>query len=43
MRGNTGAGVWADPAWRSEEMEARLSVLKLKSRIHRKGRRGPSR
>jgi IS5 family transposase len=40
MRGNTGAGVRADPAWRSEEMEARLRALKLKSHIHRKGRRG---
>jgi IS5 family transposase len=40
MRGNTGAGVWADPAYRSEEMEARLRALKLKSHIHRKGRRG---
>lgn len=40
MQGNTGAGVWADPAYRSEEIEARLRALKLKSRIHRKGRRG---
>ncbi len=40
MRGNTGAGVWADPAYRSEEMEARLRALKLKSHIHRKGKRG---
>jgi hypothetical protein len=43
MRGNTGAGVWADPAWRSEEMEAKLRALKLTSHIHRKGRCGPSR
>jgi IS5 family transposase len=40
MQGNTGAGVWADPAYRSEEMEARLCVRGLKSRIHRKGKRG---
>ena len=39
-RGNTGAGVWADPVYRSEEMEARLRALKLKSHIHRKGKRG---
>lgn len=37
MRGNTGAGVWADPAYRSEEMEARLHSMKLKSHIHCKG------
>ena len=24
MRGNTGSGVWADAAYRSEEMEAKL-------------------
>ncbi len=36
MRGNTGAGVWADPAYRSEEMEARLRACKLKSHIHHK-------
>ncbi len=40
MRGNTGAGVWAGPAYRSEEMEAKLRDQKLKSQIHRKGRRG---
>ena len=40
MRGNTGAGVWADPAYRSVEMEARLRACKLKSHIHRKGKRG---
>lgn len=39
-RGNTGAGVWADPAYRSEEMEAKLRGMKLKSHIHRKGKRG---
>ncbi len=40
MRGNTGAGVWADAAYRSEEMEARLRDRGLKSHIHRKGNRG---
>ena len=40
MQGNTGAGVWADPAYRSEEMEAKLRAHGLKSRIHRKGKRG---
>ncbi|SDE92928.1 Transposase, Mutator family, partial [Paracoccus isoporae] len=40
MRGNTGAGVWADPAYRSAEMEAKLRARGLKSHIHRKGKRG---
>ena len=40
MRGNTGAGVWADSAYRSEEMEAKLRDRKLTSHIHRKGKRG---
>ena len=40
MRGNTGAGVWADAAYRSEAMEAKLRARKLKSHIHRKGKRG---
>ena len=40
MRGNTGSGVWADAAYRSEEMEAKLRTLHLKSHIHRKGKRG---
>jgi len=40
MRGNTGSGVWADAAYRSEEMEAKLRDQKLKSHIHRKGKRG---
>jgi len=39
-RGNTGSGVWADSAYRSEEMEAKLRARKLKSHIHRKGKRG---
>ena len=41
-RGNTGSGVWADTAYRSEEMEAKLRDRKLKSHIHRKGNRGKS-
>ena len=40
MRGNTGAGVWADAAYRSEEMEVKLRARKLRSHIHRKGKRG---
>jgi IS5 family transposase len=40
MRGNTGSGVWADSAYRSEEMEGKLRDRKLKSHIHRKGKRG---
>jgi IS5 family transposase len=39
-QGNTGAGVWADAAYRSEEMEAKLKARKLKSHLHRKGKRG---
>ena len=39
-RSNTGAGVWADSAYRSEEMERKLHALKLRSHIHRKGKRG---
>lgn len=39
-RGNTGSGVWADAAYRSEEMEAKLRACKLTSHIHRKGKRG---
>ena len=39
-QGNTSAGVWADPAYRSEEIEAKLRARGLKSRIHRKGKRG---
>ena len=39
-RGNTGAGVWADAAYRSEETEAKLRALRLTSHIHRKGNRG---
>jgi len=40
MRGNTGSGVWADAAYRSEEMEAKLKAAKLTSHIHSKGKRG---
>ena len=40
MQGNTGSGVWADSAYRSEDMEAKLRARKLKSHIHRKGNRG---
>ena len=39
-RGNTGSGVWADAAYRSEDMAAKLRALKLTSHIHRKGKRG---
>ncbi len=31
---------WADPAYRSEEIEAKLRARGLKGRIHRKGKRG---
>jgi IS5 family transposase len=37
---NTASGVWADSAYRSAEIEAKLAEKGLKSRIHRKGRRG---
>ena len=40
MRGNNGSGVWADSAYRSEEMDGTLRDRKLKSHIHRKGKRG---
>jgi IS5 family transposase len=40
MRGNTASGVWADAAYRSEEIEAKLKARGLTSRIHRKGKRG---
>ena len=40
MQGNTGAGVRADSAYRSEAMQAKLHDRKLKSHIHRKGKRG---
>jgi IS5 family transposase len=37
---NTASGVWADSAYRSVEIEAKLEEKGLKSRIHRKGHRG---
>lgn len=40
MQGNTGSGVWADSAYRSEETEAALQARKFKSHIQRKGQRG---
>ena len=40
MQGNTGAGVWADSAYRSKDIEDKLRARKLRSHIHRKGRRG---
>lgn len=40
MQGNTSANVWSDSACRSEETEAKLRTRGLKSRIHRKGKRG---
>jgi len=39
MQGNTGSGVWADAAYRSEEMESKLHDRKLKRHIHRKDNR----
>ncbi len=36
---NTASGVWADSAYRSAEIEEKLSAKGLKSRVHRKGRR----
>ena len=37
---NTGASVWADSAYRSEETEQRLGEAGFKSQIHYKGQRG---
>ena len=37
---NTGSGVWADSAYRSQEIEAKLAERDLKSHIHRRGGRG---
>ena len=41
MRGNTGAGVWADSAYRSKEMEAKLrhrtGQRQQSDQIHRAG------
>jgi transposase, IS5 family len=38
-RDNTASDVWADSAYRSAEIEKKLSAKGLKSRVHRKGRR----
>ena len=40
VRGDTGAGVWADAACRSEDMEAKPRAMNLNGHIHRKGKRG---
>jgi len=40
MVGNTGSGIWADAAYRSAAMEAKLRARDQRSHIHRKGRRG---
>ena len=41
---NTASGVWADSAYRSKDIEAKLKARGLRSRIHRKGYRNrPSR
>ena len=37
---NTGRTVWADSAYRSAEIEAKLTAMGLKSRVHLKGVRG---
>lgn len=37
--GNTASGVWADSAYRSQEIEAKLAARGLKSHIHWRGRR----
>jgi IS5 family transposase len=37
---NTASDVWADSAYRSAEIEAKLAEKGLKSRVHRKGHRG---
>jgi len=37
---HTASDVWADSAYRSAEIEAKLAEQGLNSRIHRKGRRG---
>jgi len=36
---NTGSGIWADSAYRSEEAEKLLKKRKLKSNVHRKAYR----
>jgi IS5 family transposase len=39
-KNNTGRTVWADSAYRSAEIEAKLKAKGLKSRVHLKGARG---
>lgn len=39
-RANTASGVWADAAYRSEEIEAKLRARGFSSRVHGKGKRG---
>ena len=36
---NTASGVWADSAYRSKDIEAKVKAKGLRSRIHRKGYR----
>ena len=36
---NTARGVWADSAYRSKDIEAKVKARRLRSRIHRKGYR----
>lgn len=38
-KSNTGAEVWADSAYRSAEIEAKLEAKGYKSRVHRRARR----
>jgi len=40
MGGNTASGVWANSAYRSADIEAKLKARGLASHIHRKGKRG---
>lgn len=37
---NSASGVWADSAYRSDEIERKIKERNLKSHIHRKGKRG---
>ena len=37
---NTASGVWADSAYRSQEIEEKLAEQGLKSHIHQRGHRG---
>jgi IS5 family transposase len=39
MQGNAGLGAWADAACRCEKTQAKLHAQKLRSRIHRTGKR----